>query len=375
MRFLLVALLCAISYAQTVEEQIGGTKKYDELTEKTIALDESTSIRLESRLGSGDYGAVFIGEVVGGGNKVAFKVDGRPLEKVEKELEILKLLHAKGVTSTPRPELDGKMYQFPHPDFPGTTLCGFGMELFSDYETLGSWIGRNNLNTWKGKSIPLAKIEWTQSMEAARAFNACIDALSKLWEVGVTHNDNHMDNEMYNGIECKVIDVGLANYWPQTCENNGAPCQGDNTESLRSEIIQNIDKFAGLFRNVAVGTNGMDDAGANQAAFDRMKENLLSDKLKTFMVESYINKWKQRPREPATNAIMQSPDTNSRVSVSAAFTNTAADICTCVGWDTWVELSFTSILVACFSSALTFFFMRKKNDEFPALHPLLSSRV
>jgi len=209
MRVLLIALLAAISYAQTVEYAVSTSsiqkiRKFSPLIEdlvinqKTITID-GVLVHFIEPISAGIQGAVVkarINEEI-----MALKIM-RDHEEAEREVEIMRYLISK-TSIVPIPKLDGRIL---HLNLDSRTFYLFGME-YIPYPTAATLLISKTL-----EMPPSEREEYLKTTQAKEIYSACKSAMMSMWSTGVIHHDPHMKNILYNeeSGEAKVIDFGYA---------------------------------------------------------------------------------------------------------------------------------------------------------------------
>jgi len=238
MRVLLIALLAAISYAQTVEHAVA-TSSIQKITkfspliqdlvenQKMITIDGFTVHFLEP-ISAGIQGAVVkarINEEI-----MALKIM-RENEEIEREVETMRYLVSK-TSIVPTPKLDGRIL---HLLLDSRTFYIFAME-YIPYPTAASLLVSKTLDM-----TPSEREEYLNTEQAKEIYSACKSAMMSMWSTGVIHHDPHMKNILYNeeSGEAKVIDFGFAT-------------RSDDAERFKFDVAIDFTSFLMFFIGVAL---------------------------------------------------------------------------------------------------------------------------
>jgi len=227
MRVLLIALLAAISYAQTGKRALlellwpESLELSDDKYEVRIPPDprhgflEPIKLQFLEPITANSYGAVFEC-VCSNGDRIAFKLlkstrghrthvieHNLPYEPYMNTAEIRAMTYLSQMSfhETLQPKLGTRIHHFTKKDS-GTDFYGFGMTLFR-YPTILEII-LNRMNTkigcgmvyciwsrWKVKKNLLFKPIFRN------LYDRCLNALKGMWKLGVVHHNMNPDNILY----------------------------------------------------------------------------------------------------------------------------------------------------------------------------------
>jgi len=267
MRVFLIALLAAISYAQTVllngmkhyinEVSIGTggaeeiSRRYpyihslvDSRTSVYITADpdrllpEGVSIQFTEAISAGKYGAVLKARMgLSAERTIAFKIFTPTTfdnwEAENKEVAVLYYL-SEEMDEVPKPTLGVKISRF---IVDGREYRGFGMELFDHLDLARVFLRPPEENVKPGCGLlrcllskrtkqkqemerlekhfnPNQRSLTLQSPVLLQLYNLILTSLYKMWSLGIIHGDLHVGNILYDeeNNRIKIIDFGFSQY-------------------------------------------------------------------------------------------------------------------------------------------------------------------
>jgi len=267
MRVLLIALLAAISYAQTVfsygmkdyidEISIGTggaeemSRRYPHIADLVNSrtsvyigadpdrlLPEGTSIQFTEAISAGKYGAVLKAKMgLSGERTIAFKIftptEFDNWEAENKEIAVLYYLSEK-MDEVPKPTLGVKVSHFTVDE---REYRGFGMELFDHLDLARIFLRPPEENVKPGCGLLLCllskKRRQNQEMERLQKhfnihqrsetlksrvmlelYNLILASLYRMWSLGIIHGDLHVGNILYDeeNNRIKIVDFGFSQY-------------------------------------------------------------------------------------------------------------------------------------------------------------------